>query len=395
VIQNQAATEQFKRTFGAEPEVVAFAPGRVNLLGEHIDYVDGWVLPAALAKGVTVAARESRPGRIRIHSDQYLDAGVAEFDPDSPPPQAYLKFVHELAMASGARGAELAVVSDLPIEAGWSSSAAFAVAVLAALTALEHTLARPAALEICFRAQRAEIRALGIEVGLMDQYASVFGKSGHAVWFDTRHLQHDYVPVELPGAVFVQIDSGQPRRLAESGYNQRRGELAAALESLAKRVGGFKSIRELDPGQVLDELEHLTDVSQRRLRHIITEHLRVARFVEHLKQHDHMELGALLSATQNSLSRDYEVSTPELDMLCDMLPSAPGIYGARLVGGGFGGGVLALMDERAAAEELEPVLAEFSARTGLEPVWEIIEIGDGALIERPGQMPEPVKEWLP
>ena len=158
VLEIDAATHSFRETYGSDPQVFAQAPGRVNLIGEHIDYTDGWVLPMALKRGVTVAAAPGKTGRIRVHSDQFLDAGVAEFTPGLQPPSAFTSFVYALALQTDVAGADLAVVSDLPVERGWSSSAAFAVAVCAALLALSETQHLPQPLDFCRMCQRAETR---------------------------------------------------------------------------------------------------------------------------------------------------------------------------------------------------------------------------------------------
>jgi len=394
MIDVSVTAQAFRDAYGAEPAVIAQAPGRVNLIGEHVDYADGCVLPLALSRGVSVAAGPGRAGRIRVHSDQYLDAGVAEVDPHQPPPTAYTAFVHALALETRTTGADLAVCADLPVERGWSSSAAFAVAVSAALLALDPPFVRPGALELCQLCQRAERKALGVDCGLMDQYVALFGRTDAAVLFDTWKLKHEYTPLSLGEGVLVVVDSGQPRRLAESGYNERRNELRAAIVELERRVGEFSSLRELDPAKLKHELTYLSAVSRHRLRHIITEQERVLAFVEALKHADLLKLGELLGACHSSLRVDYEVSTPELDLLADKLHNEPGIYGARLVGGGFGGGVLALMDQDAMPDRVPAALQSYEAATGLKPSYERVFPGGGATVQLGDAPPELVREWL-
>jgi len=394
MLEIDAAAESFRRAYGGEPRVHAQAPGRVNLIGEHIDYAGGWVLPVALSRTVAVAAGPGKAGRVRVHSDQFLDAGVAEFGPQDRPPAAYSAFVHALVLETGARGADLTVVSDLPVERGWSSSAAFAVAVAAALLALDERLLRPSALDLCLLCQRAETHALGVECGLMDQHAAVFGQAGSAVWLDTRTLSHQLVPLKLGSACLVLVDSDQPRRLAQSGYNQRRQDLTLAVDELRRQLGDFGSWRELDTDEALGALRGLSDISARRLRHVLTEQRRVEQFARALEGGDPLELGRLLSASQQSLSDDYEVSTPELDRLCELLSAAPGVYGARLVGGGFGGGALALADRDDLGAVLSEPLAEYQRQTRLEPRWDEVRSGDGARVLLSDGGTELVREWL-
>ena len=395
MLETTAAAESFRQTYGGEPLVFAQAPGRVNLIGEHIDYAGGWVLPMALKRGVTVAAAPGQPGRIRVHSDRFLDAGVAEFKPDQQPPAAFTRFVYALALETKINGADIAVVSDLPVERGWSSSAAFAVAVAASLLALNDREYYPQPLELCRMCQRAETRALGVECGLMDQYAALYGKTGHALWFDTRLEKHKYESIDLTDLVILLIDSGQDRALAESGYNDRRRELSQALEQLERRIGKFNSLLDLEPEQILDAAQELPLVSRLRLRHIATEHQRVERFVRQLKSGDAIQLGRLLSASHNSLSEDYDVSTPELDALCDTLTARPGIFGARLMGGGFGGSVLALANRHVLDGDLQSALASYTAETGLTTEWHAVSPGDGALVTHADGEIELVREWLP
>jgi len=395
VLDIDAARQSFSETYGVEPQVFAQAPGRANLIGEHIDYADGWVLPLALTRGVTVAAARAEAGRIRVHSDQYLDAGVAEYHPGQHAPVAFVSFVYSLALESEVAGADIAVVSDLPVERGWSSSAAFSVAVYAALLALGDGLRRRTALDFCRVCQRAETKALGLECGLMDQYAAVFGKADHAIWYDTYKQTHEYVICKLSGSALMMIDSGQPRNLAESGYNQRRRELSLALTQLRRRAGSFDSLRELDPEKALVAIRELPELSRQRLRHVFTEQQRVERFVAALKNQDVIQLGRLLAASHHSLSEDYDVSTPELDLLCDLLTATPGIYGARLMGGGFGGAVLALVSDQALNEDLPEVLGTYTGRTKLPTECLQAEAGDGARVFQPNEEPKLVRDWLP
>lgn len=394
MIDTATAAAGFKRTFGTEPVAFAQAPGRVNIIGEHIDYAGGQVLPFALDKGVTVAAAPGAAGRVRIHSDQYLDAGVAEVEPGKEPPERYTRFIHELALGTETAGADLCVFADLPVERGWSSSAAFAVACSAALLALQPERVRPTGVGLAQLCQRAEQQALGVSCGLMDQYASIFGHVGQAVLLDTHLLSHRYIPLNLGAAVLLVIDSGQPRRLAESGYNQRRQELEQAFMLLHGRLGEFTTFRELDHHRLLSEIHQLPDPLNMRMRHVATEQQRVEQAAQCLAVGEMLELGHLLTASHHSLSDDYEVSTPELDQLVALLDGRAGVYGARLVGGGFGGSVLALAAREAIEPRVLPALAEYEAATGLAPRWDEAWPGQGALLSWPEGASQLLAEWL-
>jgi len=395
MISYEDAAASFRQAYGTLPTVFVFAPGRINLIGEHIDYAGGRVLPVTLEWGVTAAAAPGRPGRIRVHSDQFLSLGVVEFDPTAPPPPAFTAFVHALALETGATGADIAAVSDLPLGRGWSSSAAFAVAVSAALLTAEPGRPRPTALELCQMCQRAETTALGVACGLMDQYAAVFGRYDSALLFDPLHLSHEYIPLGLHDSDLVVTDSGQPRRLAESGYNERRAELANAFEELRRLVGDFASFRDVEPERLLDAIQQLPLKLARRVRHVVTEDQRVLQFVKLLREGEVVEMGMLLTAAHDSLSDDYEVSTPELDALCRELDAQAGVYGTRLVGGGFGGSVLSLAHKNAVPAHIERALRSYNKKTHLVAAYDVVIPGSGAqvLLDVAGE-PQPLAQWL-
>lgn len=395
VIPFEDAAAAFHQAYGRAPVVFACAPGRINLIGEHIDYAGGCVLPVALEYGVSVAAGPGQPGRMRVHSGEFLDMGVVEFDPNQPPPPAFTAFVHALALQTRATGADIAVVADLPPGRGLSSSAAFAVAVSAALLALEPGLHRPTPLMLCQLCQRAETKALGVACGLMDQYAALYGRRDSALLLDTHALTHECVPLLLPQAELVLVESGQSRRLAEAGYNERRDELSRALDALRERLGGFTTFRDVEPERLLLEARQLPQKLQRRVRHVVTEQQRVERFVAELSLGAVVELGRLLSASQASLSDDYGVSTPELDSLCELLDAQAGVYGARLVGGGFGGGVLALVHQQALDDQVVRALAQYEERYDLHAAHEVVVPGDAAQVQ-PADAPAPLllADWL-
>ncbi len=394
MIDTASAAASFGRTYGAAAQVFCQAPGRVNLIGEHIDYAGGQVLPFSLDKGVTVAAVRGEAGRVRVHSDQYLDAGVAEVDPNEAPPERFTRFVHELALATGTSGADLCVFSDLPLERGWSSSAAFAVAVAGALLALEPHKERLTGAGLAQLCQRAEQAALGVACGLMDQYVSIYGQLGQAVLFDTQALSHRYIPLNLGAAALLVIDSGQPRRLAESGYNQRRQELEQGFKLLQARLGEFTAFRDVPHDALLKEIQRLPEPLNMRLRHLVTEQRRVEQAAQHLARGEMLELGQLITASHHSLSDDYEVSTPELDQLVSFVDGKAGVYGARLVGGGFGGGILALVAREVIEQRVLPAIADYEAATGLKTQWDEAWTGQGAQLSWPGSEPQALANWL-
>ena len=346
----------------ADPDAVRVyaAPGRVNLLGDHTDYNDGFCLPMALdrwcvlacAPEVGVAAVD---GRIRVRSHE-LDGVVdvtsdGDDDPRSVEP-AWGRFVAGVVRVLVARGAALpgadvSVSSTVPVGSGLSSSSALAVALTLALA--DQGGLDVAGLEIARLALAAEVEATGVPGGLMDQLAALFGLAGHALLIDCRSFAIDPVPISPDLAVLV-VHCGLPRTLADSAYAARRAE----CEAVAARLG-LTSLRDATLDQVADAP---------RARHVVTENARVLQTAAALASGDLGVLGPLLSASHASLRDDYEVSTPELDLLVETLVES-GAAGARLTGAGFGGCVVALAHRAQANEVLERTVTRYDAATGL------------------------------
>ena len=295
----------------------AFAPGRVNLIGEHTDYNDGLCLPFAIDMGVTVTA-ELREG------PEVVAPGLA---PDDP----YLRgTVAELrALGVELPGCTIAVSSNVPPGAGLSSSAALCVALALALCGAVRA-DPPPTVELARLCSRVERDHAGADTGLLDQLASLLGEAGHALRLDVRTLQWEQVELDLGGNVLALLDSGAPRDLASSGYNERREECRRAAGLL-----GVESLRDATDGGSLPE------PLDRRVRHVVSENARVADAVAALRDADAAALGGLLDASHQSLRDDYEVSVPEVERTVDACHEA-GALGARIMGGGFGGSVLAL-----------------------------------------------------
>jgi galactokinase len=295
----------------------AFAPGRVNLIGEHTDYNDGLCLPFAIEAGITLTAEPRASGGIRApglpDDDPYLRGAVAEL------------------RAAGVElpGCTLHAESDLPREAGLSSSAALCVALVLALCGAAGA-APPATLELARLCSRIETEYTGAETGLLDQLASLLGQEGYALRLDMRTFDAEPVQLKLNGHLLAVVDSGAPRALARSGYNERREECRRAAELL-----GVASLRDARDGS------GLPDPLDRRVRHVLTENERVDAAVAAVRAGDMPALGALLDASHASLRDDYEVSVPEVERVVAACREA-GALGARIMGGGFGGSVLAL-----------------------------------------------------
>lgn len=305
--------------------IEAWAPGRVNLIGEHVDHRGGVVLPMAIEQGTTLVGE---PAGDAVELTSTAMPGTVRFDLPVDRPElvqpAWGRYVAGVAAAAGVRqGIRGVVHSDLPIGAGLSSSAALEVAAALAL-GIEGDPATVAAL-----ARDGEERATGVPCGIMDQLASVAGVAGHALRIDCTTLTVEPVAIP-PGAVVQVVDSGEHRRLAESGYARRRAECDAAEEA----IGPLRLATTADLAGIDDP------VLRRRARHVVTELARVDTVVAALRAGDIVAVGEALTASHRSLRDDFEVSTPGLDALVEDLLSRPGVLGARLVGAGFGGSVV-------------------------------------------------------
>jgi galactokinase len=331
-----------------------WAPGRVNLIGEHTDYSGGLVLPAALELGVRIEGVAA--DRIRLRSD-HEDVTV-ELSPEGGDASGWGRFVAAVAAELDRLGRPPVgfvgrVSSNLPIGAGLSSSAALEVAVGTALCAVAEFPIEP--MELALASQRAEHSAVGVPSGIMDQAVSVLGVVDHAILLDTATLEHRAIP--LPRELeLVIVDSGMRHRLEDSGYAARRRELEEALVVLGGRRPADVEPNELPAG--------LDSVGARRLRHVVTENARVREVVAVLTETplDKARLGALFRAGHESLRDDFEVSTPELDLLVELAYRA-GAVAARMTGGGFGGSIVALVERDRAQAVADEILAAYPAGT--------------------------------
>jgi galactokinase len=344
------------------------APGRVNLIGDHTDYQDGFCLPMAIDREVVIRAERRDDGRVIARSDA-LD-GVVDVpaegveDPASVTPDWGRPLAGVLRLLSqpdrAAIGFDAQVTSTLPLGSGLSSSAAFAVAAVLAATQISGAGISPQS--IAWIARAAEEASTGVPCGVMDQIASVFGRAGNALFVDCRSLAVE--PVALPEAVSVAVvHSGIARRLEDSSYAERR----AACEAAAARIG-VATLRDA----TLHQVAHNPFA-----RHVVTENERVLRFVDALRLGDLDLCGRLMLASHASLRDDFDVSTRELDALVDELVRA-GAYGARLTGAGFGGCVVALVAADAVDNVVERACARYGASTGLTPTPLAVRAVDGA-----------------
>jgi galactokinase len=361
------------------------APGRVNLIGEHTDYNDGFVLPMAIDRETCVAARTRADRRVRLYS---LNVGEhAEFDLDAPGERErgiWLDYVEGIAQALERRGvrlggADLAVSSDVPVGAGLSSSAALEVSSGLALASLAGVEIDRVTLALA--GQEAEHTYVGAKVGIMDQFIAALGQAGHALLIDCRTLETRAIPVDTRETLIAICDTRVKHELSASEYNTRRAECEQGVE-LLRRAGldGIHALRDVSESDLQEYGGALPDVIGRRCRHVVTENARTLAAADALGRGRLEEMGQLMLASHASLSRDYEVSCRELDLLVDIAMSVAGgaTLGARMTGGGFGGCTVNLVRRDALAEFSETITREYTNATGLTPNIYVSAAGEGA-----------------
>ncbi len=374
----QRAVERFAAAWGGRPEVLSRAPGRVNLIGDHTDHQDGFVLPMAVDREVWLALRTVDDPRVRIVSAEEPGAVTVALPPEGPPQRGWGGYIEGVLWSLGEAGYTLggwegAVASDVPVGAGLSSSAALELAV--ALGALAASGQAPPDDGVLARlAQRAENDWVGMSCGIMDQLAVTAGRAGHALRIDCRTLEHTPVPMPAGVAVLV-LDTGTRRELASSAYNSRRAD----CDDAARRLG-VAALRDVDAEAVA--AAGLLDPLGRRARHVVTENARVNAAADALAAGDCAAFGRLMSASHASLRDDYEASTPELEAIVSAAAAQPACYGARLTGAGFGGCAVALVEADSAAAVAAAVSDAYHEATGQRSTVYVCEAAEGAVVHR-------------
>ncbi len=371
----ETARDEFEDVFGTEAAGVVLSPGRVNLIGEHTDYNDGFVLPMAIDRGMAIAFAPREDGTLRVWSNEFgqsrevLLEGLrrrATGEGDRSRRGGWFGYVAGVAWAMyggglAVRGADLAIVSDLPTAAGLSSSAALEVGVaraLAAASALEWD-PRAAAL----MAQRAEHEFAGVACGIMDQLSVAAAHEGCALLLDCRSLDTRDVPIPVDARVAV-FDTGVRRSLTTSAYNERREACERAVAALRTIDPSVRALRDVDMPQLERARGSMDPVAFRRASHVVPENLRPVAMAAALEAHDLARAGKLMAESHASLRDLYEVSCPELDAIVELASAQPGCYGARLTGAGFGGCAIALTDAGSVEAIVAAVAEGYGARTG-------------------------------
>jgi galactokinase len=365
----EAVAALFEQSFARPPSVIVRAPGRINLIGDHTDYNDGFVLPMALNRAVWMAASRRIDRTVRVISSERGE-GRFELD-DLSRQETFVDYLSGVAWAmdpDGLPGLDIAITSDLPAGAGLSSSAAIEIATLLAFSELGDRGWDPVG--SAKTARRAENEWVGVASGIMDQLIVAIARAGHATLIDCRSLQTQALPVPREVEVVV-LDSGTRRNLTGSGYNERR--LAC---DRAAAVLGVEKLR--DAGLTMLDDARLDLVDLRRARHVVTENDRVLAFASALERNDLAAAGSLMNLSHESLRADFSVSTAALDALVESARSQPGCFGARLTGAGMGGCAVALVGSEAIPDFVDCVRTAYRTATGLKAQLYPSEATNGA-----------------
>jgi galactokinase len=357
------------------------APGRINLIGEHTDYNGGFAMPAAIGLTTRVLMSPREDHRVSVRASDFAESADFELGDSVPPTKPhwsdYIRGVAFVLESAGfcLKGADLVINSEVPVGAGLSSSAALEVSTALALLARSEIEIDKR--ELALFCQRAENDFVGVRCGVMDQLASCMGRKDHALLLDCKSLEIDYVPI--PARVRMVICNSMVKHALASGeYNLRRLECEQAVEALARFNPDIRQLRDATTA----DLKHLQGVSGgtlfRRARHVITENQRTLDGAAALRNSDLKTFGELMIASHESLRDDFEVSCRELDTLVEIAVRQPGVYGSRMMGGGFGGCTISAVDQSFASVFQEDVTREYLARTGIKCATYVLEASAGA-----------------
>ena len=371
--------QEFGLRFGREAKV-SRAPGRVNLIGEHTDYNDGFVMPAALEFATLVAAAPRPDRRLRVYSMTLDDTREFNLDAPDPPRHEWSDYVFGVAAMlerSGRRleGADLVVSTDVPLGSGLSSSAALEVSVAhALLTAAGLAFDSVAVAKLC---QAAENDYVGMRCGIMDQYVSACGVAGNALLIDCRSLELRNVPI-APNLRLLIANSGVRHQHAGGEYNARREACEEGVRLLKPALGAIAALRDVTPAALAANRKRLPDLIYRRCRHIVTENARVLEAERALKSGDFAAAGQAMNASHASMRDDFEITCPEVDFLADLAQGVEGVYGSRMTGGGFGGCTVSLVEADAVERLSQSLIDGYRVGCGRDTEVFVCSPADGA-----------------
>lgn len=377
--------EKFRELYGsAEGVSVYFAPGRVNMIGEHTDYNGGHVFPCALTIGTYMAVKKRQDRKLRFYSMNFEKLGVLESAIDGIEPEdaaEWTNYPKGVMWAFAGRGflmdcgLDMVIYGNIPAGSGLSSSAS--LEVVTGFMLKEQYGFAVSNIDIALIGQYSENNFNGMNCGIMDQFASAMGKKDHAIFLNTADLSYEYAPLVLDGAKILITNSNVKHKLVDSKYNERRSESETALQEL-QEVIGIKTLGDLSEEQFDTYQSAIKDeIRRKRAKHAVYENQRTIRAVEALKNNDIALFGELMNASHVSLQDDYEVSCEEIDVLVDEAWKVDGVIGSRITGGGFGGCTVSIVKDEAIDAFRQQVGAAYTERTGNTADFYVVDIGDG------------------
>jgi galactokinase len=385
VVDVQQLRSEFQKMYGQSPRLFS-APGRVNLIGEHTDYNEGFVLPMAIERRTYVAGATNGSSKIRALSLSLghrveLDLNV----PGKAKRGIWLDYLEGTARALLARGfpvvgADLLIDSDVPAGAGVSASAALELSIGIALATLGGT-PEPDRIKLALAGQAAEHQYVGTMCGIMDQYVAALGQQDHALLIDCRSLETKLVPIQLSGVSVLICDTRVKHELSSSEYNLRRAECLRGVSFLSKSLSGVRALRDVSPAAFEKGSAQLPEVVRKRCRHVVTEVARTLAAAEALTAGELEQFGRLMSESHASLRDDYQVSCEELDVAVEAASAQPGVFGSRMTGGGFGGCTVSLVRNEAIPDVERAVRDAFEARGWKPPELFASRACQGARVE--------------
>jgi len=384
-VDKQNLKKKFAAIFGEQDSALFFAPGRVNLIGEHTDYNGGNVFPGAITLGTYAAAAKRSDNTIRLYSENFPEKGVLSFQLDQLEykkedswtnyPKGMIHYMKEAGYAVTS-GMNIFYWGNLPNGAGLSSSASIELLTGVILTSLFELDANP--IELVKMGQKVENDYIGVQTGIMDQFAVGMGKKNHAMFLDTNTLECEWIPIELPKHALVIMNTNKRRELADSKYNERRSECEQALKELQTKLD-ISSLGELTENE-FDKWKHMvsTNVLRRRAKHAVYENGRTKKAATALKAGELEAFGQLMNQSHLSLRDDYEVTGKELDALVEAAWKQTGVIGARMTGAGFGGCAIAIVETDQLDLFIDSVGKQYESEIGYPADFYIAAVSDGA-----------------
>ena len=371
--------EKFSSLYGGTPLLVR-SPGRINIIGEHTDYNEGFVLPAAIHQSAFIAITPREDDEINLFSTEFSGEFNGNLSTIKRSPLTwpnYILVVADQLIKRGyiLKGFNAVLEGKVPIGAGLSSSASIECATVFALNEIFHLKIEK--MEMVKIAQKAEHEFTGVMCGIMDQFASIFGKKDHVIKLDCRSLEYEYIPLKLDGIKIVLLNSNVKHSLTSSEYNTRRNQCRQGIAWIGEHIKNVQSLRDVNYNMLEKYVEPKDKVIYKRCRFVVSENERLLRGCEDLKKGNIASLGKKMFQTHDGLSSDYEVSCKELDYLVDSVKNNPSVLGARMMGGGFGGCTINLVKEEAIEELVQGMEKKYRDRTGLDLSVYVAEIANG------------------